>query len=89
MVLTNKTPADWTQAGVFRGGTLLRRIDAQGHERLDYDYDGPPPPPLHNEIYIADLSDGSTRKLTSDGQGYINPIWSRVSHAVRPKDGRT
>ncbi len=74
LVLTKKTPPEWTLSGIFRiespsaKWAISKNTRKSDSSRLA--------PPMVNQVFIVDIQRRTLRQLTTDGYGYFNPAWS-------------
>ena len=73
LVLTSKTPPEWTLQGVFRYDLGPHRVgssqDSMG-DALSL------PPERFNQLFVVDVSSKKVDQITKDEQIYFNPDWS-------------
>jgi dipeptidyl aminopeptidase/acylaminoacyl peptidase len=74
LILTDRTPPDWTLSGIFQVGGFGRPVFASG--RIDWTTRATSDPREVNQLFIVDLESGSVRQITHDRAIYFNPSWS-------------
>ncbi len=76
LVLTNKTPPEWTLQGVFRGEFGLPRVTGNVSETSGSDAASLFPPRRVNQVFVVELENKKVEQLTKDEAIYFNPDWS-------------
>ena len=76
LVLTNKTPPEWTLQGIFRNEPGPQRVTGNVSEPSRSDAALSLPPRRVNQLFVVDVGSKSVDQITKDQQIYFNPDWS-------------
>ncbi len=76
LVLTNKTPPEWTLQGVFRDTTSAPRVTGDVPEPAGATAVLSFSPRRVNQLFVADVRTKNVDQLTKDEDTYFNPDWS-------------
>lgn len=76
LVLTNKTPPEWTLQGIFQYEPDPHRVTGNVSDTPSSDAAWPFPPRRVNELFVVDVGSKSVDQITKDEQVYFNPDWS-------------
>jgi len=75
LILTTRTPPEWTLSGIFRSGGF--GVPAFVNGKIDWSRKSiSVSTPKSNQLFIVDLRSRAIRQLTQGGGAYFNPDWS-------------
>jgi dipeptidyl aminopeptidase/acylaminoacyl peptidase len=82
LVLTNKTPPEWTLQGIFRYEPGPHRVTGNVSQASRSDAALSFPPRRINQLFVVDVGTKSVEQITKDEQVYFNPDWSPDSRQI-------
>jgi dipeptidyl aminopeptidase/acylaminoacyl peptidase len=71
LILTTKTPPEWTLAGIYRGGGFLAPTMVHGKEAA-----AAPALTTADQLFVVNVHSKEVEQLTNDDSGYFTPDWS-------------